>query len=489
MSHKPSIQLVNITILNFLARIFFYVFLFAVSYITSRKLSASHFGEVQYINTAINFAWLFFSFGFPTALSRIFTKQIIDRNKPALKRLLLSSCISSVLITTPAVSLIYYGFNASVLTVPVWHLIALLCSQFVLNFTQLLNYAAFNYKNAFLANAIAPAIGIVYLIIFLPCRNILACIEMFTLVNIIMVIILGIGLIKKIKVLNDQLNETEKQPIDWHKIGVKSLFFGVSAILASLVWQRSEFFVLKHYFTFEALAVYSISFTLLSLIAEPLKLIPSVLLNYFAGIKTQTHGSQQFSMFLQHYCWLVVFAGIFMASHTVVLVEIIYTSKYIESADYLKILLIGMIPGICSYAVMNTHVGLGKSTFLLIQDFITATIFMLLLFWFVQTANMQGVAWAKTIAVIFSVSMGLVYTHYQLKFHIPFQPIIFSVLLASSLIVTTQFIMIGSLFLLASKGVILFGLYVFVSYKLRIVNHSLFNRMKHDVIVQFSKFK
>lgn len=479
MVHKSSVKLVNITLLNFLARIIFFVFLFVVSYTASRYLSTYDFGQLQFILITINFGWLFLSFGIPTVISRLVSAAFTSSNKHAMMQLFVAIPVSSFAITLPAIVGLWFGIRFMELEISFSYCVALLVTQFVVNYLQIINYAIYQYKLAISSNLLASIIGFLYLLLFIQTKGLYACIEMYILANTITIIVLIIGLTNVFKNIPETNTQTER--IDWKSFGYNAVFFGVSAILASIIWQRSEFFVLKSYFSFEELAVYGVAFTMLSFLVEPFKMIPSVLLNYFAGIKNELHGSKQFSMFLQHFSWLVIFMGIFMSNHSHELVTYIYTTKYSESAQYFSILLIGMVPGVCSYAIMNTHVGLGKSRFLFLQDTVTAFIFIILMYFFLQTHSIQGVAWAKSIAILSSVSMGIWYTHFRLKFKIPFQQLIFSVLLASALIVSSNQILVGSILLLGIKAIVLFAIYVFISFRFHIIDRSLINRIKHDV--------
>lgn len=467
-------SLLSITMLSTLGRLVFFAFVFLTSYVTSRALSKDEFGAIQYIMLWVNIGWIVFNFGVPNILSRYFTQAVMFKSYGVAKQLLRLAFIASGVTMVISV-LLLVGLNTqSEIGISSWVLFLLVLSSVGLFYLQVLVQGLLAYKAIFFTNIFATLTAFLFLLFMLPQLGAPAFIFTYIIVNGM----LGIGyllvLIRGLQQLKRLNNESTYQLPARRSLIKTAVYFGGSAILAGLLWQRYELSILKYSVPFAELATYMIAFTVLALVVEPLKLIPSALIYYFAGISNDPlKASEKFYSFFKHFCWLVFFAGTFVFFHATQIVSILYTDKYADSACLLQILLIGMIPGTCSYVVMNMHVGLGKSKFLVFQDAIGVIVFAVLLLIGNRYFGLVGAAWAKSIAIGLSVGLGLWYTGQKLKFKIPYDAVLGSLILSVLLIWGSQSFLLGSVFALIIKAILLFAAYIGVSLLLKLIDRQL----------------
>lgn len=374
----------------------------------------------------------------------------------------------------------YYFFRRAAIQLPMFPLLAFAGSQFLLTYLNVFIQSIYRYRTTFWMNIIAGIAGTACLYFTIPVYGVLAYVWSFVLVHIILSVGYIISIRKAIKDIQPKESDFELPGIQ--QLSKVALYFAVSAILAGMVWQRFELSILKNYFDYAHLAVYGVAFTVIALFAEPLKLIPGVLLYYFAsmGDKHQ-EASAQFSMFFKHFCWLVIFIGTFIWFDAQHIITLLYTDRYLESAYYVKILLPGIIPGVCSYALMSTHVGLGKAKFLFIQDIITASIFLGLAFGFIHAFGLEGAAWAKSLAIGFSVTMGLIYTHFRLKYTVPFQSLFLSVVISMLIIAPFQETFSATWIGIGLKFLTAFSLYGIISWYTNTIDRSVVRKLAGEL--------
>lgn len=487
MSQAPHIRLSNITLLNFLSKIVFYLFVFTVGIISSRKLTSHVFGEVQFLSFLVGLSWMGLNFGLPGMLAKFWPSAILKHNgkliHQLLKRALLTACISII----AHVIFIIIIYQIVIIHISFVHLMFWTFSNISLAVTSVLMQATYRYKQSFYLNLFACLLGLGFLLLSFSQLQQLAYLYCFIFVNLF----LSIGyclLLSKYLFTLEETTESGHEEIppanSWLRT---SAYFAISAILAGILWQRFELSLLKHYYNFDQLAVYAIAFTLVSLFAEPLKLIPSGLLYYFSGIQHQQEkASAKFSDFFIHFVWLVSFCGAFFYAHTDEMVVLFYTDKYAAAAEYARYLLLGFIPGICGYVFMNMHTGLGRARFLFIQDSLCALLFITGLGFAIPWFGLMGAALAKSAVMIISVLSGAWYTQYHLRYDLPIVKPLLSFLIAFVLVYLSRGMFAENLILLSIKVVILFGLYLIISLSMGLIRRDLINetmgRIKNYVI-------
>jgi O-antigen/teichoic acid export membrane protein len=471
---NPGKSLLSITLLNTMGRLVFFTFVFLAGYFTSRALDKDTFGEVQYIMLWVNIGWILFNLGIPNILSRYFTQALANKSYAVIQQLLRIAYVSSAVTTVITITLLFGINTQSNLGIPYYVLGLLVISSVALFYLQIFVQALLAYKAIFLVNTLAAATALLFLLNWLPTLGALAFIYSYMIVNAVLsmgylvVLVKGVGHIRQLNIASDYHLPENKTLVR------TAIYFGGSAILAGLLWQRYELSVLKYSVPFSELATYVIAFSVLALVIEPLKLIPSALIYYFASISgDEQKASEKFTVFFRHFCWLVFFIGTFVFFHAETIVSFLYTSKYAESAALLKILLIGMIPGTCSYVMMNMHVGLGKSRFLVFQDTVGVVVFAALLFLGNYYFGLTGAAWAKSVSVLLSVSLGLWYTSTRLNYDIPYLEVAGSFVLCVAMIGSTYMFMSESIVQLAVKAVLLFGVYTGLSVLFHLIDRKL----------------
>jgi O-antigen/teichoic acid export membrane protein len=467
-------SLLNITFLSTLSRMVFFLFVFLTSFITSRALTKAEFGELQYLMLIVNIGWILFNFGIPNLLSRYFTQAVSQKSFPVVKRLLRMTLIAGVVTFCLTNLLLKIVHPHTEVEIPFWVLFGLIFLTLALFYLQILVQALFAYAYVLVVNILACGTALVFLVNMLPNLGGITFLYTYMIVNGMLAIGYLLVLINGLRSLQHNQEESPYKLPDQRSILKSAVYFGGSAILAGLLWQRYELSLLKYSVPFAELANYMIAFSVMALVIEPLKLIPSALIYYFASLSNDhAKASEKFETFYKHFSWLVFFAGAFVFFHADNIVHIIYTDKYSESAAFLKILLVGMIPGTTSYVMMNMHVGLGRSKFLVTQDILGVLLFGCLLYVGNHYYGLAGAAWAKSITVMVSVGLGLWYTAKQLKYTIPYYSLLGTVALSIGLCALTQFYVADSLFILISKAILLFIVYIGISWWTHIIDKEM----------------
>jgi O-antigen/teichoic acid export membrane protein len=270
--------------LSTFSRLVFFLFVFLTSYFTSRQLSKSAFGEIQFIMLLVNIGWVLFNFGIPNILSRYFTQAVSHHSFKAIQKLLMISSITAG-ATLLISGLFLFGFLQAVEVGVHWGIMVLLVfSTIILFYVQILVQALFAYKAVFIINLIACSAALTFLLIQLPLIGPMAFLYTYIIVNGILSLGYTIVLIKGINKMKEKAESSQFELPHRNSLVKTAIYFGGSAILAGLLWQRYELSILKLTVPFDELAVYLIAFSVMALIVEPLKLIPSALIFYFASI-------------------------------------------------------------------------------------------------------------------------------------------------------------------------------------------------------------
>lgn len=455
--------------------------MFVAGWYTARMLSKEEFGQLQFVTFIAGLSWTLLSFGVPNMLSRYMTQSVVAESHIAVLRLL-SYAIWAFVVSVVALCISMVLFMGSKnLSIPVGLIIVFVISQFLANYFQILIQSVYRYRTAFTVTAIAAVSGGLLLYITLPIWHSLAYLYSLLLVNIILVTGYATSFFKAVKKM--PRSEGEYKLPHRNTLFRMALYFAVSAILAGILWQRTEFYLLEKWLSFSDIAVYSVAFTLIALFFEPLKLLTGVLPYYYAGIRQQDdRGEQQFISYFKHFCWLVIFIGTFAWFNAHAIVHLVYTDKYADAAIYLRLLLIGMVPGVCSYVLMNMHIGMGRSRFLLIQDLVCAVIFCVAVFYLTQWKGLQGTAIAKSFTVLISVSMGMVYTARRIRFSIPWKLPVLSLSLSIALGFVSALVPDTSVLQLLMKLILVFTAYVLISYFSHMLDRAVVFRVKEEVL-------
>lgn len=484
--NERNIRVVNITLYNFIGRIGFFIFLFFVGLYSSRVLSASDFGKAQYFLWMVNFSWLILSLGGTSSivrhLSSAFRKNHIKVIRQMIRFALLMMVLSSLAAITTWV--LYSNYNQYYFSTFAY---TLLFTQFVVNYLQIVMASLFRYRSLLIVNTIVSVAGILMLLYFLPTYQLDAYLGVLTLVNVLMILMYGIDVIRVYSKLKQNptpspASEEDTMPA-FKSLFKTSAYFGLSAILAAIVWQRTELYFIRLELDFSSIAVYGVALSLIALFAEPFRIIPGSLLTYFAGIHdNQQLINQQFTRFFSHFVWAVVFVLLFVWFNANELVSAIYTDRYASSADLIRILLIGFIPGICSYVIMNMHTGLSKARFLLWQDLSSAAVFLVLVLVLIQMAGLTGVAWAKALAMCFSVLAGVLYTRFKLGIPFPVRHIVSTVLLAIAIHWMVAQMPIDGIVGLVVKLMLSFAVYLMFSLWFKLLAKDIVQNIIHEVL-------
>lgn len=482
MQKQRKIGIINITLYNFLGRIIFFVFLFFAGFYASRVLSKVEFGHAQYFTWVVSITWLLISLGGTSTVNRHLSFAYTNHHFLSLRRMFGygASLMGLSAILGLTLWFLYCYVNDSFFAPAAY---ALLGSQFLLNYLQSMVAGLYRYKAILYANLVASACGALFLFYFLPIYRVDAYLLNLVLINIILSIWYMIDLFKVYRAEKMNYVPKDENIPELKVLNKTSLYFGFSAILAAIVWQRTEIFFIRQAFDFEQVAVYGIALSLIAIFSEPLRIIPGTLLSYFAGIGDDIQQVKiKFNSFFKHFSWLVIFVMLFVFFDAQDMIRIVYTDKYIESVLPMQVLIIGFIPGICSYVLMNMHVGLGKVRFLLIQDILSAVVFLGVVIPGIHYYGLEGAAMGKSAGIIFSVVLGTWYTCFRLKMPFPVKSILLSVIFSVALMYPLRNVWDQNLFIIAIKFTLCAAAYIIVSMLSGVIDKAIVPRVYNEVL-------
>ena len=467
MSNTKKINVLNITFYNFLSRIVFYGFVFASSVYASRVLPTEMFGKLQYINFSIIILWTIFNLGGAAALQRYFAQSFKSGNKEQIAKLnqyWLLLVLASIYLS--CTSWILYGDYTNR---PIKLMLLVYASSHILNsYAQVMAQSTFSFKKIALGNAFISIIGFITLYFLLPNMGIDGYILTFSSVNFILSF--WNIYIWKTEDYTKQHSNTPLELITTHSFIRTCLAMSASAILAAILWQRTELFFIKKLLGFEQLAIYGVALSMLALTTEIFRIIPGAMMPYFSAHKDQ--GNQNvhvYYTFMRYFTWLIVFVCLFIGVDASNIIQSIYTEQYTSSGPLLAILLIGYSFGSVRFLSIQLHIGMGRNRFLLIQDFVGAILAIGLCFYLIPIWGITGAAWAKAISVLVVSLIGIWHTIYRLKFPFPYKYLSLSLICAAVVIVTFREIFTGNLLLLSIKFIVSFALYFALSVQVGVI--------------------
>ena len=481
MTYENKPALVNITVYNFLSRIVFYLFLFLSWIYASRVFDKEHFGHAQYISWLVNFAWLIFNAGGPATINHYISGY--THSSKLLGRFTIFIVLFSIITAGLAWFVLTGYLEYSYFKIGFVCLLALFVANYLQGFMQM----RFLFIELFYVSVIASFAGLVLLWKLLPVYGVEGYIITFTIFHCILVIGYAYYLIKyKRSVEKDIPNDP-----DVKSLLKTAIYFAISTALSVILWQRTEFWFIRHYLSLEAIGTYSIAFSLITMSTEFLRILPGPLLTYFAALRDDKEEvRRRLFNFMRYFAWIVVFVCLFTAIEAESLTSIIFTKKYLDSVACTRILMIGFIPGVCSYVLMHLHVGLGRSRFLMIQDGISAITFLFLCVTMIPTFALEGAAWAKATTMVLTATLGFIYTSVKLKLTLPYTQIMGSVFIALLIMIPIQTILNDNLFLLVIKAILTFIVYACISLITGIIEILTMKRIAKEVITSLrSPFK
>lgn len=399
---------------------------FIAQVFASRLLSRNDFGDAQYILWLSTFSWMLFHLGIPSLFARYFPLIAAGERIQLLKR------GTFLLLITLLLALVFSWFQISAHRMQLWLLTAVLVVAHAIN--AFLSTAAIGLmQNRQLFKAQIPAAVVLFVWMYMHRETFTTVAYLQAMVLFYVVYSVLLGVVVKLKSV-PAFDEKKHLPTTWPLVKI-SLAFYASALLAALVWQRSEVYVLGRWFSTGILADYTVALTLTALFTEPVRWVTSAYTAYFAGSKK----SEKFYLKLHTLSWSITcFLSVFACFFAQQFVELIYGSHYAQAAVYMQWLIPFVAIGVSSYPTMSLHTGLGKTRFLLLQDGSTALLFIGMLVFTVVQQDVYFLFYAKGAAIIFSVITGMLYTHTQLKVNYRIKDLVWPVVLSAVVYVVWQ---------------------------------------------------
>jgi teichuronic acid exporter len=471
MKDTRKIGVIHITLYNFIAKVVFFIFLFFVSFYASRHLTDQQFGIAQYVTWTVNFSWLIFNFGGASTLQRFIASAFMQHQKSAVRKYLVFGMCSAVLsiVTGLLAWFVYKAYNPLVQQFPGTFLF--LVFHFAVSYMQVVAQSFFKYKAIFYINIISAIAGVSFLLLTIDAYKGAAYIWMYLLINIIQFICYAVILTQSYYALTDTATEQIEDPVSYMVLIKTAAYFGGSAILAALLWQRPELYLVKRFLGFDKVAVYSVALNIISLMLEPLKMLSGAMLSYFAGIShLKDKVEEQFFTFFKHYTWLAIFVGVFLWFEAHTIVTFIYTQTYAESARLVQIMLLGFIPGVCTYLIMHLLVGLKRTTYLITQDIIIAVLFIIAAVVGLKYVSLFYISMAKAGLFFISFGMAVLYVIFRLKFKFPIKSMVKSLSLSILLFWLLGFIPGNTIWHTIERLMLAALLYTGISFKIQLID-------------------
>ncbi len=450
--------LLSSTFFNFLNRVFLILSSFLLGLYASRFLSTSEFGTAQFINWNATFIWMIANMGIPSLLNRFVPGP--NGNKK-FNQLLIHSfrMLALALVLAFMLTVVITGIDDSYLAVTIALVGIHMLNYFLVSWMQSLLL----YKRVFLVQGAASASTLVIGGLFIPVFGLNGFIFCLFWLHTVSFGFLIFYFVKQIKYRQANVDLNFSDELDQKLIVRTTAYFAVSAVLASLLWQRCEYYFIKQELSQTSIALYAVAFSVISLATEPFRLLTGTFTTYFARhFNLQSNPSDMFTTMFRFIWIFTVFTSVFLWVFTDQILLFFYPKEYIACVSLIKILLPGVFLGVCSYVVMSYHVAAGKARFLLTQDSIAALILIGLVLFAVRFyPDIESIAMARSVALAATVVLGLIYSIVRLNLKFPFYAMGMSFLISA--------VLIGTSFFLKPSGwfqVSLFGLGSFITYLL-----------------------
>jgi O-antigen/teichoic acid export membrane protein len=481
-SAKP-IRIIHITILNFCTRVLFFLFVFVAGYWVARHVPKAHYGELQLITLYAALVWLLFNFGFPNVLvSKLawYAGQQIRAGITYYIKIGTLFCGATILLGLTFLYTFYIQFG---IHVSIWLIAAFVFLQIASTFLQLVLQSLFCYKQLFVAHVFAFLLSLPIVFMGVDALGISAYLLGFCSYHFVVLVCGMLFYYQQYQLFKTYTYQPMHEKV-WAWLR-PSVHYAFSAMLAAVLWQRYELYAIKQLEGIEVVATVGVAFTLVAIFNEVFKMMSSSLTSTIAAHAHQTDKVTAYvSKFLVYTTWLMAFAALFLYTHIDVITIYIFTPKYSDAIVYARILLLGFIPAAWGYIFINALIGLGQSRFLFRFDLGMAIVTILGMFIGYTINHVQGLFWAKSMAMWLSVVVACVYS-YQLKIvKIDIASMVKSIALAAIMVIPFSFMLTQSLIFVGIKGVVLLVVYIVLSQYLGLIPRKQIWKQLNDVFLK-----
>ena len=447
------------TVYNFMNRAFLMLSAFILNIYASRFLGTDEFGHAQFINWTAAFTWMIFNMGIPSILSRFVPGASgKERFGQLLRHTLMLLMLALVLAFTTAIFIT--GIRDEYLWASLFLILMHMLNYFVVAWMQ----SFLLYRKVFMAQSLAAACSLLSGVVMIPMYGLKAFVFCLVLLHTLGFVFLVFPWIKMMLYKwQTRSGEGLSARLPMSSLYRTTVYLALSAMLSSVLWQRSEFYFIKEKLSNTDIALYAVAFSLIALATEPFRMLTGTLTNYFAQRFNLKESSDDMFTKLYKQLWLVtVFSCVFLWYYAQQVVLIFYHPLYKEAAVLVQLLLPGVFLGVCSYVVMSYQVAAGRARFLFIQDFLSAALLIGLVMFLVDSNGIKGVAVSRSIALSFSVITGLIYSVWRLKLKFPFNFMLFSLGLSVTINFASTFLHPQDWPFLLGVGATSFLLYFFI---------------------------
>jgi O-antigen/teichoic acid export membrane protein len=476
--------LLSSTFFYFLNRVFLILFSFLLGLYASRFLTTSEYGTAQFINWNTTFIWMIANMGIPSVLNRFVPGSYgIKRFNQLLTHSFQLICLA--LLLAIVLTVVVTGTSDNYLPVTMALMGVHLLNYFVVSWMQSMQL----YRNVFLVQTVASASALLIGYFIIPVYGLNGFIFCFFWLHTIGLLWLSFYFIKQVKQLKANSDMPVAAEVDGKLLIRSTGYFAISAVLSSILWQRSEYYFIKRELSEASVALYAVAFSVISLATEPFRLLTGTFTTYFARhFNQESDPSKMFTAMFKFIWMLTSFTSIFLWFFADQIVLFFYPEEYIASVSLIKILLPGVFLGACSYVVMGYHVAAGKAKFLLTQDSIVAIILIgLVLFSVHFYLGIEGIAWARSMALGTTVALGIAYSIWGMHLKFPFCSMLFSLLLSAGLMWLAVLLEPVGPVQLLFYGLVSFSCYVGVLIRLKVITPSELAQLKEKVSIFFKQ--
>lgn len=459
--------LLHITFYHFLSRLGQMALLFFINVYAAARLPTAEYGKGQFVIWMGTFSWVVLNLGLPGLLSRYLPMYQAAAQGASLRRLMYVSwqlLLLSLLLALGTVPWIPDGTLYWLCTCVLLFWLQLV-NGYLLSFLQ----GLLLFKKLFRAQLIASALVLPLALLLIPGFQLQGYIYSLLLLYLLNTILLLPEYIRQLKQILHNAGNDSAEP------GAKELYrfaayLAFSSVFAAVLWQRSEFFFIRQLFSYQDLAVYSVALSLIGLFLEPFRMMTGGLTPYFSAIQHQAGKIQDVFMRFYGYFWqMLLAAAVFLYSNAAEINGLLYGEQFNAAIPLIRLLVPAFVIGLASYTVMSLHVAMGKSAFLLLQDVLSAGLILSLCYLLPQHLGIQGIAWAKAGAILFSVLLGACYSIFKLGITFPFRKMILSAVLFILIHVLLGFVPKLHWSLLLPKALLSVALYWFPARWLRLI--------------------
>jgi O-antigen/teichoic acid export membrane protein len=425
--------LLSNTTFNVLAKISASLVSFIVGAYAARRLGVAEFGEAQYVVWFVTIVWIYANLGLPTTVIRyvaLYSSRSNEISRAILKRVL------TVGVAPMIVGLIVIVFFLRGDWLLLGEALLFLVLTAIQSVLQSLHEGRYDYSRIFKASVVGAGVSLCTFYLLIDQFGIHGYLGNFILNS------LAFSLVAFLSGRDNWATWSRSVEIDWKNISQFAFYTWIAAIISSFIWQRVELFFIKKYLTLSDVAYFSVAMNLTALITQPIALMSSTLLPFFARTNENEaeHARYVYSFLTKLFAWCTFYLCFVVAAHSTIFLTTVYGRDYRPASTLMGVILAGSAFGIIATIGSALVYGLGKSRFIAIFGTVGAFMAIASGFFIIPVYGVLSAGISKIAIQIVMVGIGTVYIVRHLQYAFPFRSYCTSLIISAATVAVWKFL-------------------------------------------------